>query len=254
MNACSIAWMALLISPALLSAQPSAAWDLPPGAKVLEERPVPSQAHPNRGLVLWMRAPKRHPRDAEPGEMYTCPEETRGSYWTGPAFVSLVDLKTRKVLNTLAIDGGDAEEMDLPYQIRAGYYYRVEHPGKHKEGRPTLLNLRDINGDGRAQEFVLYDAEACMGLGTTLIGYSEKQDRVIQYRITVTTQTDKSPETTTGLWADYLFDKKPVAPGHWSYTINYTGRGGCIDAYDVRYDTETESFKGTFRQTECEEP
>jgi hypothetical protein len=241
-----IAWMALL-----LSALPLTAWDLPQGARVLEERPVPSRAHSNRGLVLWMQEPERHPRDMDPDDPYTCPEETRGSYWSGPAFVSLVDLKAKKILATLALDGGEWDAFDLPYQIHAGSYYLVEHPGKDKEGRPTLLNLRDVNGDGRAQEFVLYEADACMGLGTTLIGYSEKQDRVIQYPVVLTTETDKSSETGTRLWADYLFSEKPVAPGHWRYSIDYSGRGGCVDAYDVRYDPETESFKGTFRQSEC---
>lgn len=250
MNLCPIAWMALL-----LSAPPPAAWELPPGARILEVRPVPSHAHPNRGLVLWMQNPQRHPREGDPDEPYTCPEETQGSYWSGPAFVSLVNLKTKKVLDTLAIKTGEeGEAIDLPYQIHAGSYYLVEHPGKFKEGRPTLLNLRDLNGDGRAQEFVLYEAEACMGLETTLLGYSEKQDKVIQYPIVLTTETDTSSETDTQLWADYLFSKKPVAPGHWRYAIDYTGRGGCVDAYDVRYDPETESFIGTFRQSKCEEP
>jgi hypothetical protein len=238
----------------LLSALPLTAWDLPPGARVLEERPVPSQAHPGRGLVLWMQEPKRHPRDMDPEEPYTCPEETRGSYWSGLGFVSLVDLKARKVLSTLAIDSGEWDALDLPYEIHAGSYYLVEHVGKSKEGRPTLLNLRDMNGDGRAQEIVLYEADACMGLGTTLIGYSEKQDRVIQYPIVLTTETDKSSETNTQLWADYLFSKKPDAPGHWRYSIDYSGRGGCVDAYDIRYDPEGESFKGTFRQSGCAEP
>jgi len=91
-----------------------------------------------------------------------------------------------------------------------------------------------------------------MGLGTTLLGYSEKQDKVIQYPITLLAETDTSSETNTQLWVDYLFAKKSVAPGHWRFAIDYSGRGGCIDAYDVRYDPETESFKGTFRETECE--
>jgi len=116
MNIRSIVWMAMLVSPvspvspALLNAQTSAASDLPPGAQVLEERPVPSQVHPNRGLVLWMQEPERHPRESEPDEPYTCPEETQGSYWTGPAFVSLVDLKAKKVLDTLAIQSDEEGE------------------------------------------------------------------------------------------------------------------------------------------------
>ena len=120
MNVRSIVRMTLLAGAALLAARPSAAWDLPPGAKVLEERPVPSKAHPNRGLVLWMQEPTDNPRDTDPDEPYTCPEKTRGSYWSGPAFVSLVDLKVRKVLDTLAIDSGAWDAVDLPYKIHAG--------------------------------------------------------------------------------------------------------------------------------------
>ena len=30
-------------------------------------------------------------------------------------------------------------------------------------------------------EFVLFDAQACIGLATILIGYSERQGKVIQY-------------------------------------------------------------------------
>lgn len=221
---------------------------LPPDAKVLETRRIPSKAHPDRGMVLWMKNPKPHPREVEPDEPYTCPEETRGSFFSGVAFVSLVDVKNLNVLDTLEIRqtvGSSSEEIDLPYQIHAGSYYLVEHPGKDGEGKPTLLDLRDLNGDGREQEFALYDAVACMGLGTTLIGYSEKQDRMIQYPVRL---------TETLLWADYLFSKKPVAPGHWRFEIDYSGRGGCVDSYDVRYDAGHERFTGTFHQTKCEEP
>ena len=57
---------------------------------------------------------------------------------------------------------------------------RVEGPVREGvEARPTILWLKDYNGDGKAFEFALFEAEACMGLQTTLIGYSEKQDRVI---------------------------------------------------------------------------
>jgi hypothetical protein len=231
---------------------------LPREATVLEARRVPSKAHPDRGLVLWMESPQKNPRVAYPDEPYTCPEKTRGSFYSGRAFVSLVDVKTLRVLDTLAIEGADSEGdveggIDLPYQILAGSYYLVEHPGKSKEGKPTLLDLRDVNGDGRAQEFVLYDAFACMGLGTTLIGYSEKQDQMIQYPVFLTSEEDGEKTTDKLLWADYLFSKKPVEKGHWRYEIDYSGRGGCVDSYDVRYDAASESFKGTLRSSECSE-
>jgi hypothetical protein len=201
-----------------------------------------------------MDSPQKNPREPDPGETYTCPEKTRGSFYSGHAFVSLVDVKTLRVLDTLAIQASEEEEegaVDLPYQIHAGLYYRVEHPGKDKEGKPTLLDLRDVNGDGRAQEFVLYDIFACMGLGTTLIGYSEKQDQMIQYPVFLTSEEDGEKTTDKLLWADYLFSEQPVTPGHWRYEIDYSGRGGCVDAYDVRYDAASESFKGTLHESKC---
>jgi len=229
---------------------------LPPDAKVLETRRIPSKAHPDRGMVLWMKNPASYPREAEPDEPYTCPEETRGSFYSGPAFVSLVDVDNLTVLDTLAIqvmEGSKNDSIDLPYQIHAGSYYLVEHPRKDGEGKPTLLDLRDINGDGRAQEFALYDAWACMGLGTALLGYSEKQDRMIQYPLLLTSEQGERKGTETLLWPDYLFSKKPAAPGHWHYEIDYSGRGGCVDQYDVHYDAAHERFEGTFRQKDCME-
>ena len=92
-----------------------------------------------------------------------------------------------------------------------------------------------------------------MGLGTALIGYSEKQDRVIQYPVFLTSEEDGKKATDKLLWADYLFSKKPVAPGHWRYEIDYSGRGGCVDVYDLRYDAASESFKGTLRSSKCSE-
>ena len=44
---------------------------------------------------------------------------------------------------------------------------------------------------------------------------------------------------------DYLFAQKPVRPGNWSYKIDYTGRGGTLDSYDVHYDPSREKFFGT---------
>jgi hypothetical protein len=51
--------------------------------------------------------------------------------------------------------------------------------------------LRDHNGDGDALEFALFDAPACMGLETTLVGYSRARDKVIQYYGKVTSVGDE---------------------------------------------------------------
>lgn len=166
-------------------------YELADGALVIETQPIT----PNRSLILWMVRPTKHPRDT-PADPYTCPEYTRGHYYGGATRVSLVDPQTSRVINTVKIsqepgEGGD--EFDIPYNIRSDYYYHVDGVAKETEGKPTVMWLRDYNGDGKALEFALFDARACMGLATTLIGYSERQDKVIQYqtRLVVTNSKRK---------------------------------------------------------------
>lgn len=226
-----------------------APYGLPVGALVVEERALALKDGKQRSLVLWMLRPKKYPR-TEDVEFYTCPEETRGSFYRGPVRVSLVDTAARRVVNTLKVLLDGEDEFDLPYRIHAGGYYHVEGVTGAREGRPTIVWLRDINGDGRAEEFALYDAEACMGLGTALFGYSEKQDRVIQYPLSLAVTDSKGQKSTELLdWADYLFAKAPMSPGRWKYEIDYRGRGGSLDSYDVRYNPAAERFEGTLTST-----
>ncbi|HEY0460847.1 MAG TPA: hypothetical protein VGC97_17050 [Pyrinomonadaceae bacterium] len=215
-----------------------AAQEIPKMAVVLEKQTVT----PARQLVLWMPNPTKHPRET-PEEIYTCPDETRGHYYSGIVKVSLVDLKTKKLINTIEIQGGDLSEentIDLPYLIHRGYY-KVPQIDKNKEGKPVLMNLKDYNADGKPFEFALFDAEACMGLPSTLIGYSAKQDRVIQYQTELKTGT----ETAREFWVDYLFTKAPNRQGVRKYEIDYRGRAGTLDRYEIRYDREREMFYGT---------
>src|SRR4029077_3939561 len=121
-------------------------------------------------------------------------------------------------------DGEDS--FDVPYAIRSGNYYKVEgNPGKGEEAKPHLLWLTDYNGDGKALEFALFDVVACMGLPSTLIGYSEQHDKVVQDGIRVRESGSKRAARTSH-WCDYLFAKKPEAPGYWKYEVDYSGRGG----------------------------
>lgn len=214
---------------------------------MVETRPIKSKAHPNRALVLWMIEPKKNPRDT-PDEPYTCPEQTRGSYYSGPTRISLVDTKTRKVINTIELvedyEGEAGEDsFDIPYKIHDGYY-RVAGVAKGQEGVPVIMWLRDYNNDGRAQEFALFDAQACMGLATTLVGYSESKDRVIQYPVKVEVFEGAKRSQTTTYWPDYLFGQKPRRPRYWKYEIDYRGRGGSLDKWEVRYNRRTETFEG----------
>jgi hypothetical protein len=213
-----------------------------------------------------MISPVKHDRGALADESYTCPEVTLGSYYSGPTRLSLLDTRSGRLINTIKLmspmaDGVD--EFNIPYRILSGEYYLVPGVPKGREGKPALLKLRDLNGDGIAAETAFFEAEACMGLPTTLIGYSVAQDRVIQYRaeIEVTEFEQKingdklgqrrrsgKPKVEDQVWIDYLFSEKPVRPGHWKYKIDYSGRGGCDDSYDLRYNQARETFVGTLTE------
>lgn len=245
----------LTLAPAAQSQARRPPYGLPAGAQVIEERALELKDGKKRALVLWMLRPKKYPRSSE--EAYTCPEETRGSFYNGPTRLSLVDTDAGRVVNTLKIleDSAHGEdEFDIPYRIHAGSYYHVPGVAEGREGRPTILHLKDFNGDGRALEFALFDALACMGLDTALFGYSEKQDRVIQYPLSLeTTHTDGTKADEVLDWADYLFSKEPTAPGLWKFEIDYRGRAGSLDRYEVRYNVQAERFEGTLTQTTDEQ-
>jgi len=195
-----------------------------------------------------MLNPKKNPTGYAADDTYSCPDYTRGSHYSGATRVSLIDSSSRLIVNTIKISGSYEEggdSFDLPYAIRAGFYYRVmPAPRKGVEAKPTIMWLRDYNGDGKALEFALFDAEACMGLQTTLIGYSAKQDRVIQYPVSLEVLEGSKRSRTVSPWADYLFSKKPLRPGYWKYEIDYRGRAGSLDKWEVRYNPAQERFEG----------
>lgn len=211
---------------------------LPKAAVILDRRIVA----PERELILWMANPKKNPRDPA-DDLYTCPDETRGHYYAGRASVALVNIKTNQLINTIGIKGngvtGEDDTLDLPYKIRRGYY-DVPEIDENQEGKPVLIDLKDYNDDGKAFEFALFDAVACMGLETTLIGYSAKQDRVIQYQ----TELKTPGGTSLDYWVDYFFSQKPAGKMFWKYEIDYRGRGGFLDKYEIRYAPEKEMFFG----------
>jgi hypothetical protein len=206
-----------------------------------------------------MMNPRKNPSGAQkdPEAPYICPDETRGSYYSGPTRVSLLNTRTRTVINTIEIKDGYFQDMEgleakadsfaIPYAIRKGYYYHVEGEGDAPEGvemNARVMWLKDYNGDGKALEFALFDSAYCKGLLTTLIGYSEWQDRVIQYPVHLEVEGYEGHETKLLSWCDYLFSEKPTSPGHWKYEVDYRGRGGSLGKYEIRYDAQYEMFVG----------
>ena len=223
---------------------------LPPGAVVLEQERLPETAHRSRLLVLWMQDPQRHPKPVD--EPYTCPELTRGSYYSAPTRVSLVDGNSGVIINTVRItirsetvSGGSEkvrgdDSFDIPYRIERGHY-RVDGPLDHGEGKPKILDLKDYNDDGRALEFALFSAQTCSDVAVQLIGYSVERDRVIQYPFH--SKNDVGDET--WFWANNLFAHKRVSRGHWHYTMQFPG-ATCV--FDFRYVPSAEEF---LSETSC---
>jgi hypothetical protein len=83
-----------------------------------------------------------------------------------------------------------------------------------------------------------------------LLGYSERQDKVIQYQTHLTVSDSKRKRSTSAeYWTDYLFSKKPVSPGSWKYEFDYRGRAGSLDKYEIHYNKQTERFEGRLVQT-----
>jgi len=219
---------------------------IPKSAVVVETKKLPG--HPQRMLALWMLNPKKNPTGYAAGDVYTCPDYSRGSHYSGPTRVALIDTAAMKVINSVKVASFDEEQdsFDVPYAIRKGNYYPVNaRTANGVEAKPTVMLLKDYNGDGKPLEFALFEAEACMGLATTLIGYSEKQDRVIQYPVKLTVLEGSKHSERVSPWADYLFNKKPVRPGYWKYEIDYRGRAGSLDKWEVRYNAAREQFEGT---------
>ncbi|MBP7864757.1 MAG: hypothetical protein KA419_02315 [Acidobacteria bacterium] len=225
---------------------------LPQGAREVERVTLEKAGYPDRLLVLWMVRPEENPTGYDPEDPYTCPDHTRGSFYSGPTRVSLVDAKTGALLNTLEVrdpHDSSSDSLDVPYAIRKGFYYHVPgDPKASEEAKPVLLDLKDVNGDGKAAEFVLFDALNCMVLRTTLIGYSPAKDKVVNYPVRLKTTFDGKPDTLVTRWPDHLFHEKPERPGHWVYAVDYRGRGGSLDRYEVRYVPEKEEFEGTLVQ------
>jgi hypothetical protein len=98
----------------------------------------------------------------------------------------------------------------------------------------VLLWLRDYDGDGQAAEFALFDAVTCSLLFTTLIGYSQQLDRVIQYEIRGSWRSPGGKwERSASSWAIGLFATPPRRPGYWRYA--WDAPGANHSEYEVWY-------------------
>ena len=106
----------------------NAAVVLPPGAKIIERAPVASPQR-SRELVLWMDKPQYF---NPPPEAYGAIDLLYGPRWIGAARLSLIDLLTNRVINTIDLPKG----IPIP---AAGYHIACkDHPPHGK----CVLNVR----------------------------------------------------------------------------------------------------------------
>lgn len=228
---------------------------LPKEAKVIEYASL-APAVPDRGYVLWMLAPQRVAHDK--GEVYTCPDRSRGSYWSGPTRLSLLDTRNGVLLNTIPIRDPmeEADRFDLPYLIPAtqGFPYVVpEGSGKEKEGRPALLHLRDANGDGKPLEFYLACAENCMLMLYAVFGYDPGKDAVVRYPVLLTTaEKGKQRQETTG-WLNFWPLQAGMQKGRYAWEVDLRGRAGCLERYALAYNGARQRFEGKLTLSDCQE-
>ncbi|GFK94703.1 hypothetical protein NNJEOMEG_02550 [Fundidesulfovibrio magnetotacticus] len=227
---------------------------LPPKARVIEATPVPGVQ--GRAYVLWMDDPKRqeHPRDEE----YTCPDYSRGSSWSGPARLSLVDVGTGATRNTLKIADPleDRDTFDLPWRIPAGpefAYFVPEPAGKDRAGRPEILRLRDLDGDGQAREFHLSSAGNCMLMLSSVFGYDAARDEAVQYPVDLAVRRDKAaPKASETTWLNFWPLRKEPGPNGWRWEVDTRGRAGCLERFAVRPVREARRFQGELSVQQCE--
>jgi hypothetical protein len=241
----------LLLPCSLLAGQANTP-TLPKGAYVVEQRPLSVAGYPKRELVLWMLHPTRHPSTFSygQGDRYTCPEMTRGSFLSGPLRVSLINAEDSSVLNTIEVkDYQGNDSFDIPFAILKNPFYRTTAESESKESKPMVMSLRDYVGSDKPLQFPLFQALFCMGLQTTLIGYEPSDDRVQQYETVLHVSEPGRTHTDTMKWVDYLLSEKPVEPGRWKYQIDYRGRCGYLDSYDIHFVPITRRFEGTLERS-----
>lgn len=207
---------ALLLAANLWGQSITPAWItglLPSEAKVIEASDLKVSATTQRVLVLWMLHPTRVVR-RESGDL-GCADWVYGDHWYGPTRLSLFDSTNKRLINTIEIRGMYEDAgFPIPFLVANGNYY-VPRVSANKEGVPVILNLRDLTGEGIAGQFVLFEYEACAISLTSVLGYSPKSDRAVQYGVERPTESGK-PEVVP--WVEQVFGAKPIRPGYWDFT------------------------------------
>jgi hypothetical protein len=126
----------------------------------------------------------------------------------------------------------------IPFFTNNGFYY-VPHPDKDRKGKPLLLRLQDLTGEGVAGQFVLFDHVVSGIAAGSVLGYSAGSDVAVQYALEL---TQNRFDPVIQFWTNQVFDRKPVRAGYWNFTWEAGhGEWEWIDE-DVRFDATRQLF------------
>ena len=230
LGACGVIAAPLLSSGSQVTAAPDrrsvVAGLLPAGARIIEIQPLSGPDHRSRTLVLWMISPSDSGCSPDPTEPYapSAVAVTRGCCWSGPTRLSLLADDVGAVKQTYPIKNpfSTTDTFELPYMLERGGPYKVSR----RFAKPTLLWLRDYNGDGRSLEVAFFTAESSSDLLTTVFGYEPEQDVLIQYGFHVSiTDPDGKHDEYDSEWLQGLFwfNNGPRRPPGWHFQAAYPG-------------------------------
>ena len=186
---------------------------LPPDAMVIETADLGAA----RRLVLWMLRPDKVLSNG------TCADSVYGDHWYVPIRLSLIDLVNEKIINTLEIHSpsqGSSEinpNFPIPFYVSDGFYHvpGINALNAENKGKPQILSLRDLTGEGVMGQFVLFEYEACGIAETAVLGYNRSAEAAVQYRTEVSWMAE-APSVVS--WVQHTFGEKPSRPGFWKFT------------------------------------
>lgn len=211
---------------------------LPVGARVIETADVTAIAGRPRTMVLWMERPARHSGGPE-----YCGTSVHGDFFEGPTRLSLLSPGDPSLINTIDILGrgtdgvGARDSFQIPFFVSNDYYH-VPRPNASGRGTPEILHLQDFTGDGELAQFVLFMYDACGIVSTSVLGYAQQSDRVVQYPVEVTDAGGKHVES----WVEQIFATKAVQPGRWKFSWRPGHGSEEILNEDVSFDRAKQVF------------
>ncbi|MFX3625846.1 MAG: hypothetical protein ACN6I4_00670 [bacterium] len=237
---------------------------LPTEALILEYKTL--KDYPDKAIIIWGEHIKV---GFDICEFYTCPQTTTGTgYFRGDIKISLVDTKMLQVINTIKIfepywGETGSNIFSIPFSIASkkhktaisGLKYHTIGGDEIKDGMAEVIHFDDFTGNGKKLEFALHHQIGCVTCQSTLIGYDDKSDSLINYKIVLkevdTDSAQKKSNFTESYWVSEVFTLRPKN-GMYIFAKDYRGRGGTLNYFEVKFNEEIRFFEGNMKFTRQE--